>query len=94
MRLLPVTLAAGTILIVTACERGSTVNVLDQSTEGQVIYATTKCETPNADGVRCDKKHCNKDAESDCFDFAKACLDSGHSYTGTKDGGTCERVAS
>jgi hypothetical protein len=83
----------GSILILTACEWGATPDVLDQKTDGKVIYATTECVTPNSDGVRCDKKTCKKDADSDCKDFARACLNTGHQYTGTENEGTCDRVA-
>ena len=66
MRVLLVALAVGLLLVVIACDRLTTQDVLDQKTEGKVIYATTECVTPNSDGVRCDKKTCKKDANSDC----------------------------
>jgi hypothetical protein len=83
--------AVGSALLLTACEWGVTPDALAEKTQG--IYKTTECVTPNADGVRCDKKTCKKDADSSCKDFARACLDSGHQYTGTNNAGTCDRVA-
>jgi hypothetical protein len=86
--------AVGILLLVTGCAIGHTVdvNVLDQDTRGQVVFATTECVTLNADGVRCDKKTCKKDAAANCAEFASKCLDKGHQYSGTKDAGTCTRT--
>jgi hypothetical protein len=89
----PLIVAVGSSLILTACDWGGPTDVLGPAKDEPVVYATTECVTPNADGVRCDKKTCKKDAESDCLDFGTKCLKNGHSYTGTKDEGTCERVA-
>lgn len=57
----------------------------------KVVYATTQCTVPNADGVRCDKKTCKKDARSDCSVFMDRCTQSGHGYEGDADEGTCIR---
>jgi hypothetical protein len=91
--MLPLVVAMGSTFILTACEWGSTPDVLGAAKEGQVVYATTQCVTPNADGVRCDKKTCKTDAQSNCKVFAEACMDTGHSYNGTHSEGTCTRVA-
>jgi hypothetical protein len=56
-----------------------------------VAYATLNCTVPNADGVRCDQKTCKKDAASDCGVFKDRCTQSGHSYEGNNDQGTCIR---
>jgi hypothetical protein len=87
-------LTIGILLLVTGCATGPRVdvNVLDQDTRGQVIFATTECVTPNADGVRCDKKTCKKDQVSNCADFGSKCLNNGYEYSGTKDSGTCTRT--
>ena len=52
---------------------------------------TTQCTVPNADGVRCDRKTCKKDAQSDCSVFQDRCTQSGHTYEGDADKGTCIR---
>jgi hypothetical protein len=61
-----------------------------------VVYATTECTVKNPNGTEgvdyCNVKTCKKDAASDCKVFAGACLDTGHHYSGTSDGGTCTRV--
>ena len=57
-----------------------------------VVYATTECTAPNSDGVRCNKKTCKQDKESDCQEFAKGCLEYGNYYQGTSEGGACSRV--
>lgn len=59
---------------------------------GAVVYATTKCEVGNPDGVRCDKKTCKADEKGDCKAFAAGCLEYGNYYQGSADGGTCSRV--
>ncbi|HSQ00521.1 MAG TPA: hypothetical protein VL049_25140 [Candidatus Dormibacteraeota bacterium] len=69
------------------------VPVLDQDLGGQVVFATTHCEVPNADGQRCDKKTCKTDDKSNCEYFASRCLATGHNYNGDKDAGTCTRVS-
>jgi hypothetical protein len=64
--------------------------------ESPVVYATTECTVKNPNGTEgtdyCNVKTCKKDAESDCTDFAAACLDTGNHYGGTSDAGTCTRV--
>ena len=87
----PLIVAVGSTLILTACEWGVTTDVLGPAKDGQVVYATTECVTPNADGVRCDKKTCKRDADSNCADFAQKCLDNGHNYSGNNNEGTCTR---
>lgn len=86
------------IIAATGCSRsmapkGSDVLSGQHST---VVYATTECTVKNPNGTEgvdyCNVKTCKKDAESDCKAFANACLDTGHSYSGTSDGGTCTRV--
>ena len=57
----------------------------------KVVYATTQCTVPNSDGVRCDKKTCKKDAGSNCAVFSDRCTQSGHTYEGNDDEGTCIR---
>ena len=66
--------------------------VMDTNNIPVTVYATTECTKPNSDGVRCNVKTCKADAASDCGKFATACMDSGHYYAGTNDGGTCTRV--
>lgn len=85
--------ALGIMLAMSGCETEPRADreVLDQDTGGRVVFATTECVTPNADGVRCDKKTCKKDAESNCAYFAERCLATGHEYSGTTDEGTCTR---
>ena len=56
-----------------------------------VVYATTQCTVPNADGVRCDRKTCKEDARSDCASFGDRCTQYGHTYEGNDSSGTCIR---
>ena len=56
-----------------------------------VVARTTQCTVPNEDGVRCDRKTCKKDQDSNCRDFADACENSGHTYDGDNDRGECIR---
>ena len=56
-----------------------------------VVYATTQCTVPNADGVRCDRKTCKEDAASNCASFKDRCTQYGHSYEGNDSSGTCIR---
>ena len=79
-----------TLLAAAACDRRPGVNVLDQDTTGQVL-ATTECTVKNPNGT-CNVKTCKEDAKSNCLQFANACMDTGHHYSGTKEGGTCTRV--
>jgi hypothetical protein len=66
------------------------------SEESTVVFATTECTVKNPNGTvgvdACNVKTCKQDAESDCKEFAAACLNTGHHYTGTADAGTCTRV--
>ncbi|MEZ5920710.1 MAG: hypothetical protein R3C60_05100 [Parvularculaceae bacterium] len=76
-----------------SCSRVPNVNVLDAETNAITPFASTKCTKPNADGENCDEKQCTKDVQSDCKSFANKCLEFGHKYEGTADGGTCSRVS-
>ena len=89
MRPLAVLIALG---MLAACSPMRGVKVLDTDNGAQPGFRTTKCTAPNSDGVRCNVKTCRADTESHCGDFAKACMDSGHHYAGTNEGGTCTRV--
>lgn len=89
MRALAVLLA---LAVLAACSPMRGVKVLDTDNGPQPVFLTTKCTVPHRDGVRCNVKTCRADTESHCGDFAKACMDSGHHYAGTNDGGTCTRV--
>jgi hypothetical protein len=84
--------SAGLLLVVSGCSTFHGVKVLDVDNGPKPVYKTTKCTHPNADGQRCDVKTCKADAESNCGSFATACMDTGHHYAGTNDGGTCTRV--
>lgn len=75
----------------TACNWFAKKDDVLSSTGTKVVYATTQCTVPNADGVRCDRKTCKKDARSDCAVFSDRCTQSGHTYEGNDDSGTCIR---
>ena len=81
-----------TVFILGACSKAPDLNVMDQDTRNQPIYATTECVVGNPDGIRCDKKTCKADQKSDCQEFAKGCLKGGDHYNGTAESGTCSRV--
>ena len=89
MRPLVVLLVLG---VLAGCSPMRGVKVLDTDNGTKPVFKTTQCTVPNSDGVRCNVKTCRADTESHCGDFAKACMDSGHHYAGTNDGGTCTRV--
>ena len=74
-----------------ACNWGKSKDDVLSGGKTTVVYATTQCTVPNADGVRCDKKTCKKDARSDCAVFSDRCTQSGHTYEGGDDSGTCVR---
>jgi len=83
------------VLLLGGCETGpeaENVDVLSQDTGGQVVFATTECVSAHPDGQQCNKKTCKEDQASDCKQFAGACIESGHHYSGTAEGGTCSRV--
>jgi len=60
-------------------------------TKVTAVAKTVQCTEPNADGVSCNRKTCKKDAASDCGIFMDRCTQSGHSYEGDADSGTCIR---
>lgn len=76
---------------VTGCSRERSEDVLNVDNSSQPVAKTTKCTVPNSDGVRCDVKTCKADAASDCAVFQDRCTQSGHSYSGDKNNGTCTR---
>ena len=80
---------AGSMLA--ACGWGTKADDVLAGNTTKVVYATTQCREPNADGVRCDRKTCKKDARSDCSVFMDRCTQSGHGYEGNADEGTCIR---
>ena len=55
---------------------------------------TFQCTSKNADGT-CNVNECKQGpggATYDCASFAAACVDAGHHWSGTKEGGKCTRV--
>jgi hypothetical protein len=77
-------------LCIAGCGKGAKNDVLSE-TKTTVVYATTQCTVPNADGVRCDKKTCKADAQSDCKVFNDRCTQSGHQNDGDDSASTCTR---
>jgi hypothetical protein len=84
-------LASAILLLACGCSKPPPVNVMDVDNGPQPIARTTRCTTPNADGMRCDVKTCKADAKSDCSTFEIGCTTHNHTYTGDKDNGTCTR---
>jgi hypothetical protein len=78
-------------MCVAACAKGGAKNDVLSETKSTVVYATTQCTEPNADGVRCDKKTCKADAGSDCKVFNDRCTQSGHQNEGNDSASTCTR---
>ena len=78
------------MLALAACRKEAPADVM-AGTKPITVARTTQCTVPNADGVRCDKKTCKKDQRSDCAIFADRCTQSGHTYDGDVDSGTCTR---
>jgi hypothetical protein len=81
------------LVVAAGCGPRPELGPLDPDPKNEAVFATFKCEVPNADGERCDKKTCKKDSKSNCEYFAERCLKTGHHYSGTSDEGTCTRVA-
>ncbi|MBN1454345.1 MAG: hypothetical protein JW963_25230 [Anaerolineales bacterium] len=76
-------------------ESGSKVDVLDipeSEAEVDVLPAIIRCTHRNEDGM-CTEAVCVQDFESDCLEFAIACLEYGHSWEGDKQSGTCTNWA-
>ena len=84
-------LTVAAVSALAACVSASTNDDVLSVTGTTVVYATTQCTVPNADGVRCDRKTCKKDARGDCSIFMDRCTQSGHGYEGDGDEGTCIR---
>jgi len=74
-----------------ACGWGAKKDDVLSGNETTVVYATLQCTEPNADGVRCDRKTCKEDAQSNCSTFSDRCTQSGHRYEGNDSAGTCIR---
>lgn len=76
-----------------ACEKRSQSTGADvlTGTGTMVVYYTTQCTVPNADGVRCDKKTCKADPRSDCKVFNDRCTQSGHQNEGDDTASVCTR---
>ncbi len=79
------------LLASASCEKAPSQGDVLGEARDTAVAMTTQCVEPVSDGT-CNKKTCKKDQDSDCADFGKACIDSDHEYTGTKDEGTCKRV--
>ena len=86
-------LACVAFLIATGCSKSTTSDLMDTKSGSDPIAKTTQCTVPNADGQRCDVKTCKADQASDCAIFQDRCTQSGHSYSGDKNQGTCTRGA-
>jgi hypothetical protein len=84
-------LTAAVLTISMGCSSLGDVLVKGSKSGSQSTSRTTTCTVDNADGVRCDVKTCKADAASDCSKFKEACTNSGHSYEGNADKGTCTR---
>ena len=74
-----------------ACNKGAAKTDVLSVTKPTAVAKTTQCTVPNDDGVRCDRKTCKKDSASDCGIFMDRCTQSGHTYEGNADSGTCIR---
>ncbi len=85
--LLVLTIAIG----LAGCGLGTKKDDVLSGEKSTVVYATTQCTEPNADGVRCDRKTCKEDARSNCANFSDRCTKSGHTYEGSDSSGTCIR---
>lgn len=80
-------------LIVGACRPQDPSNVDPMNISGDTgqLRRTLTCEAKDSAG-NCVKKSCKKDDEGDCRTYAGYCLDAGHHWNGTSDGGTCSKV--
>jgi hypothetical protein len=70
-------------------------NVMETTTATSGSTARTfECQSKNADGS-CNVKQCTQGpggATFDCASYASACVNAGHQWSGTKEGGKCTRV--
>jgi hypothetical protein len=80
-----------TVTVAGCGPKGVKQDVLATGETSTAVARTVQCTEPNADGVRCDRKTCKKDAASDCSIFMDRCTQSGHTYEGNADQGTCIR---
>jgi hypothetical protein len=83
-----ITIAA---LSLAACRKEPVKDDVLTGTKTIVVYYTTQCTEPNADGVSCNKKTCKAEPGSDCKIFSDRCTQSGHEYEGDDESGTCKR---
>ncbi len=87
-----VAFAAMLLLVLSGCSSMRGVMLMEVANRSTKVSKTTNCTVPNADGVRCNVKTCKADTASDCAIFADRCVESGHSYSGSKESGTCTRT--
>jgi hypothetical protein len=82
-----------TALILGACgpQEPSKVDPMNITGDTGTLGRTLTCEAKDSAG-NCLKKSCKKDSEGDCRTYAGYCLDAGHHWSGTSDGGACSRV--
>ncbi len=70
------------------------VDVFSDRPESGTSSRTFTCTSKNADGT-CNVNECKQGpggATFDCASYAAACVDAGHHWNGTREGGKCTRV--
>lgn len=80
------------MLVLGACDRGEPqkIDPMSEAAAG-TIRRTLNCEAKDSEG-NCLQKSCKKDDQGDCRTYAGYCLDAGHHWSGTNDGGKCSVV--
>jgi hypothetical protein len=84
-------IVASTLSLAACMQQKPTNDDVLAVTDTTAVYYTTKCTHPNTDGESCDRKTCKKDSRTSCARFADRCTQTGHTYEGNDDAGTCIR---
>ena len=81
------------MLMLNACGKPLKIDdVFASNQSGSAGYKFECVGGENPDGTCRVKSRCTKVADSDCTLIAKACIDTGNYWEGTREGGTCTRV--
>jgi hypothetical protein len=80
------------LLALAACSKSdSKLDPFAKDEKGFAAYTHECIGEMTADGICKTKSKCTKDADSNCKLYIDGCIDGGHYYEGTIDGGTCTR---
>ncbi len=83
-------LPAALLLVACGPHEPQKVDPMSEDAAG-TLRRTLTCEAKDSAG-NCLKKSCKKDDQGDCRTYAGFCLDHGHHWSGTSDGGACSVI--